>query len=67
MPSDNFISALDFRAWLGGEYKINNYCRSLALAGGKRLAEILGTNVMDSTGELTLNMVRMTVVQEYIR
>lgn len=51
--------ALDFREWLGGETKINNYTRALAIAGGKRVAEILGTYVMDDTenSELTLNMV----------
>ena len=52
--------ALDFREWLGGEVKINAYCRDLAIRGGKRLAEILGTEEMDNTPnrELTLNMVR---------
>jgi hypothetical protein len=52
--------ALDFRDWLGGEVKINAYCRDLAIRGGKRLAEILGTEEMDETPtrELTLNMVR---------
>ena len=51
-------AALDFREWLGGEHKINEYIHTLALAGGKRLAERLGTRVMDPDGELTLNMVR---------
>ena len=50
--------ALRFRKWLGGEEKINTYCHDLALKGGKRLAEVLGTHVMDPTGELTLNLVR---------
>ena len=49
-------AALDFRHWLGGEQKINDYCRSLALAGGKLLSQLLGTLLMDPTGELTLNM-----------
>lgn len=49
--------ALDFRNWLGGEHKINEYCHGLALKGGKRLAEIFGTRVMDPEGDLTLNMV----------
>jgi hercynylcysteine S-oxide lyase len=51
---------LEFRKWLGGEHKINDYCRSLALSGGKRLAEIFGTRRMDESpsGEFTLNMVR---------
>ena len=52
-------AALDFREWLGGEVEINRYCRDLAVRGGKRLAEILGTEEMDETPnhELTLNMV----------
>ncbi len=52
------ITALRFRSWLGGEEKINEYCHKLAIAGGKRLAEVLGTRVMDPDGSLTLNMVR---------
>lgn len=53
-------TALDFRGWLGGEAKINGYCRDLAVRGGKRLAEIFGTEEIDKTPshELTLNMVR---------
>ncbi|KAF8159186.1 lolT-1 [Crassisporium funariophilum] len=51
--------ALEFRNWLGGEHKINSYCHELALKGGQRLAEILGTRVMDPNGELTLNMVNV--------
>ncbi|KAI8971277.1 PLP-dependent transferase [Trametes punicea] len=49
--------ALAFREWLGGEKVINDYCHKLALEGGRRLAIILGTRLMDETGELTLNMV----------
>ena len=49
-------AALDFRQWLGGEQKINDYCRSLALAGGKLLSQVLGTPLMDPAGEFTLNM-----------
>ncbi|KAI0653063.1 PLP-dependent transferase [Cubamyces menziesii] len=48
--------ALAFREWLGGEKVINDYCHKLALDGGRRLAQILGTRLMDETGELTLNM-----------
>ncbi|KAF9790913.1 PLP-dependent transferase [Thelephora terrestris] len=53
--------ALDFREWLGGEEKINGYCRDLAIRGGQRLAEILGTEEMDQTPnhEVTLNMVNV--------
>ncbi|KDQ26340.1 hypothetical protein PLEOSDRAFT_1065763 [Pleurotus ostreatus PC15] len=53
------VHALRFRAWLGGEEKINRYCHGLAIAGGKRLAEMLGTRVMDPDGSLTLNMVNV--------
>lgn len=49
--------AMDFRKWLGGEEAINAYCHKLALDGGKRLAQILGTKTLDETGEFTLNMV----------
>jgi len=49
-------AALDFRQWLDGEQKINDYCRSLALAGGKLLSQLLGTPSMDPTGKYTLNM-----------
>ena len=51
------LIALEFRQWLGGEHKINAYCHNLALEGGKRLAELWGTRLMDPTGEFTLNMV----------
>jgi hypothetical protein len=50
-------AAIDFREWLGGEHKIIEYTHGLAIAGGKHLAERLGTSVMDPDGELTLNMV----------
>lgn len=49
--------ALEFRKWIGGEEALNTYCHDLAVKGGKRLAEILGTKVLDEDGELTLNMV----------
>ncbi|EKM81466.1 hypothetical protein AGABI1DRAFT_105046 [Agaricus bisporus var. burnettii JB137-S8] len=52
-------TALDFRAWIGGEAKIFEYCHNLAIEGGKRMAEILGTRVMDPNGEFTLNMVNV--------
>jgi len=53
--------ALDFREWLGGEIRINGYCRDLAIRGGKKLAEMFGTECMDKTPnhELTLNMVNV--------
>ncbi|KAF9243517.1 pyridoxal phosphate-dependent transferase [Melanogaster broomeanus] len=52
-------AALDFREWLGGEHKINEYTHNLAIAGGKRLAKRLGTSVLDPEGDLTLNMVNV--------
>ncbi|KAJ7455931.1 pyridoxal phosphate-dependent transferase [Mycena galericulata] len=59
VPYLSVATALDFRQWLGGEEKINAYCREIAVQGSKRLAQILGTSatVMDPTGEMTLNMV----------
>lgn len=56
---DDLPLALDFRAWIGGEAKIFEYCHNLAIEGGKRMAEILGTRVMDPNGEFTLNMVNI--------
>lgn len=58
---ESSLPALDFREWLGGEAKINAYCHALALAGGQRLAEILGTSVMGSE-ELILNIVRFRIL-----
>ncbi|KAJ7762384.1 pyridoxal phosphate-dependent transferase [Mycena maculata] len=61
VPYLSVATALDFRQWLGGEEKINTYCRRVAIQGSKRLAEILGTTatIMDPTGEMTLNMVNV--------
>ncbi|KAH9930085.1 PLP-dependent transferase [Fomitopsis serialis] len=56
IPYLSIGGAIDFRQWLGGEAVINAYCHQLALDGGKRLAEYLGTKVLDETGEFTLNM-----------
>ena len=58
------VEALKFRNWLGGERKIITYCHEMAMKGGKRLAEILGTKVMDSTGELTCNMANVQLPLE---
>lgn len=55
------FTALDFREWIGGEQKINTYCHDLALRGGGRLLEILGTQLLDESGEFTLNMVRIAL------
>lgn len=52
-------SALAFRRWIGGEAKIDAYCHDLAIKGGKKLAEIFGTSVLDPEGDLTLHMVNV--------
>jgi hercynylcysteine S-oxide lyase len=59
MCSQTALAALDFRQWLGGEQKINDYCHSLALSGGRLLSRLLGTPLLDPTGEFTLNMVNV--------
>ena len=51
------VLALAFREWLGGEKAIYNYCHQLAMDGAKKLAEVMGTRVIDETGELTATMV----------
>ncbi|KAJ7069041.1 PLP-dependent transferase [Mycena belliarum] len=65
VPYFSVATALDFRQWLGGEEKINTYCRRLARLGGQRVAQILGTAgaVLDPTGDsqMTLNMVNIRV------
>lgn len=43
-------TALDFRASLGGEARIIEYCHTLAINGGNRLAQILQTEMMLSPG-----------------
>ncbi|KAL0581648.1 hypothetical protein V5O48_000349 [Marasmius crinis-equi] len=57
------IPALDFREWVGGEEKINTYCRKLAIEGGKKLAETMGTKLLDDTDnhEFTLNMTNVAL------
>jgi hypothetical protein len=56
--------ALAFRAFLGGEARINDYCHGLAVAGGKRMQELFEKEtgkaiaIMESEkGELTANLV----------
>ncbi|KIY63081.1 PLP-dependent transferase [Cylindrobasidium torrendii FP15055 ss-10] len=51
-------TCIEFRKWLGGEEAINEYCRGLAIDGGRRLASAFGTRVMDETpdAQFTLNM-----------
>lgn len=57
--------ALKFRGRLGGEEQIRQYCFDLARRGGRLMAEILDTEVMDNkTSTLSLccfAMVRLPV------
>lgn len=47
-------AAIAWRESIGGEDAIITYCQTLALEGGKRMAEILGTEILDNkTGTLT--------------
>ncbi|KAG6811654.1 hypothetical protein H0H92_006416 [Tricholoma furcatifolium] len=53
------LEALKFREWMGGEDMIHDYCHNLAVKGGAVLSRILGTEVMDPDGSLTLSMVNV--------
>ncbi|EGO00934.1 hypothetical protein SERLA73DRAFT_178940 [Serpula lacrymans var. lacrymans S7.3] len=61
IPFLSIKAALDFRDSIGGEETINAYCHSLAKAGGRRLAEVMGTSMMvtDNEDELIANMVNV--------
>ncbi|KAJ7735954.1 PLP-dependent transferase [Mycena metata] len=61
VPPLSITAALEFREWLGGEDAINSYCHNMAVRGGAHLASLLGTRVMDETGEFTLNMVNVQI------
>ncbi|KAL1706955.1 pyridoxal phosphate-dependent transferase [Schizophyllum commune] len=56
-------AALQFRAWLGGEAAINAYTHKLAFEGGKRIAEILQTEMMypDEGSGMELSMVNVAL------
>ncbi|GJJ08664.1 hypothetical protein Clacol_002883 [Clathrus columnatus] len=54
VPFLSVLYALKFRDTLGGEEHINKYCHELAMKGGMRLAQLLGTETFPE--ELTLNM-----------
>ncbi|KAI6129861.1 pyridoxal phosphate-dependent transferase [Pisolithus croceorrhizus] len=59
VPRISPIAALDFRAWLGGEHKINEYTHNLAIEGGKYLAKRFGTSLLDPEDSFTLSMVNV--------
>ncbi|GAA6006759.1 hypothetical protein JCM11491_003171 [Sporobolomyces phaffii] len=63
-PILSTLDALKFRHdVLGGEPKITAYCHDLAIAGGERVAKILGTRTMrndrEEGGELVANMINV--------
>lgn len=60
-PYLSISAALDFRQWLGGEGVINEYCHNLAIEGGKALAKVLDTKVMDEDGRFTAHMVNVVM------
>ncbi|GAN07230.1 PLP-dependent transferase [Mucor ambiguus] len=47
-------AAVEFRKSIGGEDAIMAYCRELAARGGDIAAEILGTKVMDNSGQIAM-------------
>jgi len=57
--------ALEFRGRLGGEAQVQQYCFGLARRGGKLMAEVLNTEVMDNKSstlsECCFAMVRLPV------
>lgn len=59
----NFLSigaGIQWRKDIGGEERIMEYCHSLAVEGGKRIAEKWGTKVMENEeGSLTAAMVNV--------
>lgn len=59
VPFISVTEAIRFRQDIGGEKAIRLYCHLLALRGGRRMAEIFGTRVMDPDGSLTANMVNV--------
>lgn len=52
-------SAIAFREWLGGEEAIYAYCHKLAMEGGRKLAETMGTHVMHDSDAKTFFMVSL--------
>lgn len=58
-PYLSINAALDFRERIGGEERIQSYCHDLACKGGARMAEILGTELLDKDHLLTACMVNV--------
>lgn len=64
IPFLSVTAAVSFRAFLGGEKRINDYCHLLAISGGKRLQELFSAGgkemifMENDQQELTANMVR---------
>ncbi|GAA99426.1 uncharacterized protein L969DRAFT_86671 [Mixia osmundae IAM 14324] len=59
-------TALDFREMLGGEQRIQTYTHGLAMRGGRRMAEILGTEVLENEeGTLTASMVNVRLPVDF--
>ncbi|KAJ3930309.1 MAG: pyridoxal phosphate-dependent transferase [Lentinula lateritia] len=61
-PPISIVFAIKFRQQIGGEVMIQKYCHELALQGGRRMAEIMNTTVLDcreNPGELIANMVNV--------
>lgn len=61
------ILALDMREWLGGEEKIWEYCHGLAVDGTRRLAEILGTQLLDKTENLEFTTMMVSPFRYQVR
>ncbi|KAJ3990989.1 pyridoxal phosphate-dependent transferase [Lentinula boryana] len=62
VPPISIIYAIKFRQQIGGEISIQKYCHELAVRGGRRMAEIVSTTVLDSpanNAEVIANMVNV--------
>ncbi|KAF8311729.1 PLP-dependent transferase [Clavulina sp. PMI_390] len=70
VPILSIAWAINFRNAIGGEERIRKYCRTLALDGGRAMAKVWGTQIMDDMnldgretwaeeGELTTAMVNV--------
>lgn len=59
-------AAMAFRRRIGGESAIRTWCHELARQGGRKVAEIWGTEVMESgDGDLTGTMVNVRLPLEW--